>query len=177
MREFQQGNSKQPTSKRLQREERIIDAAVNILYKRIQQPIVEGEVSLTSIVDFLKILLAEEERELFIVVYMNTQLEIISVEEVFKGTLRQAHVNPREIVKSAMRINAASVILCHNHIGGNCTPSKEDQLITFRIIRALAFVDVIVNDHIIISKENYFSFEEKGLLSILKTPDLLPALC
>lgn len=170
MREFQQNNTSQLTSKRYLREERIIDAAINILYKRLQRPIVDGEMCMESIVNFLKMLLAEEEREVFIVLYMSTQLEIISVEEVFKGTLRVASVNPREIVKSAMKINAASVILCHNHTGGDCTPSKDDRLTTCRIIRALALVDVIVNDHIIISKDSYFSFEQAGLLDVLRMP-------
>lgn len=168
MRQLQQ--AEMPTSKRFQREERIIDAALNILYKRLQKPIREGETCLESMVAFLKMLVAEEEREVFIAVYLNTQLEIISVEELFKGTLREASIHPREVVRSAMRINAASVILCHNHTGGSCQPSQSDQRITRKIIRALALVDVIVNDHIIISKDNFFSFEAVGLLDVLKTP-------
>lgn len=117
-------------NKKKQREDQIIDHALEIIYKRLQRPIIEGEAHLASIVTFLKMLLAEEEREVFLAIYLNTQLEIISVEELFKGTLWESSVHPRELVKSAIKINAASVVIAHNHTGGVCRPSQSDQRIT-----------------------------------------------
>jgi DNA repair protein RadC len=89
---------------------------------------------------------------------------LIAAEELFSGTLTQTSVYPREVVKSALRHNAASVIFAHNHPSGVAEPSRADEVLTQSLKQALALVDVRVLDHFIVGQGATLSFAERGLL-------------
>jgi DNA repair protein RadC len=114
--------------------------------------------------EFLQIILAKEYRELFIVIFLDNQNGVLGYETLFQGTIDGAAVYPREIVKVVLGINAASVILAHNHPSGTAIPSEADRRVTTRIIQALDTIDVKVLDHLVVGGIEVMSFAEKGLL-------------
>lgn len=115
--------------------------------------------------DYLRLTLAERENEVFVVFYLDAQNRVIATEEAFRGTLTQTAVHPREIVKAALRHNAAGVIFSHNHPSGVCEPSRADEALTAALKQALALVDVRVLDHFIVAGvASPLSFAERGLL-------------
>lgn len=114
---------------------------------------------------YLQIHFAQQEYESFVILYLNSMNRLITVEELFRGTLSETPVYPREIVKSALRLNAGGVIFAHNHpSGGVAKPSPEDRAITKLLKQALALVDVQVLDHLIVAATSTFSFAERGYL-------------
>lgn len=113
--------------------------------------------------DYLKCKLGGLEREVFAVMFMDSRHALIEYNEMFFGTVDAASVYPREIVKQSLKVNAAAVVLAHNHPSGINEASLADKKITERIKCALALVDITVLDHIIIAKEP-LSFAETGLL-------------
>jgi DNA repair protein RadC len=113
--------------------------------------------------DFLKLRLAHLEHEVFAVLWLDNRHRFIGFEELFRGTIDGSSVHPREVVKSALRYNAAAGILAHNHPSGVSTASDADRAITRRLADALSLVDVRVLDHIIVA-EDCLSFAESGLL-------------
>lgn len=108
--------------------------------------------------------LAERGHEVFAVLFLDNRHRLIECQEMFRGTIDGASVHPREVVKEALRLNAAAVILAHNHPSGVCEPSHADQLITQRLREALALVDIRVLDHLIIAGADSLSMAERGLL-------------
>ena len=99
------------------------------------------------------------------VLWLDTQNQLIASEELFRGTLSQTSVYPREIVKQALQHNAAAVIFAHNHPSGVAEPSRADELLTSTLKQALAMVDVRVLDHFIVAGHAApLSFAERGLL-------------
>jgi DNA repair protein RadC len=118
----------------------------------------------TQVRNYLRITLAEREYEVFIVLFLDAQNRVLDCEELFRGTLTQTSVYPREIVKRALYYNAAAVIFAHNHPSGVAEPSRADELLTANLKRALALVDVKVLDHFVIGSGNVMSFAERGIL-------------
>ena len=114
--------------------------------------------------DYLRLTLRNREREIFVAVYLDAQNRVVEVEELFSGTLTQTSVYPREVVRLALRHNAAAVIFAHNHPSGLAEPSRADELLTQALKQALALVDVKVLDHFIVAGNNALSFAERGLL-------------
>lgn len=115
--------------------------------------------------DFLMLKMSELEHEVFCVLFLDAQNRLIEFEEMFRGTLTQTSVYPREVVKSALQHNAAAVIFAHNHPSGVVQQSQADESLTQHLKRALDLVDVRVLDHFIVAKTaNPLSFAEKGLL-------------
>jgi DNA repair protein RadC len=114
--------------------------------------------------DYLQLLLHNREHEVFIVVLLDAQNRVLTTEEIFRGTLTQTSVYPREIVKVALRNNAAGVIFAHNHPSGVAEPSRADEMLTVTLKHALALVDVKVLDHFIVGGGSTLSFAERGLL-------------
>jgi DNA repair protein RadC len=114
--------------------------------------------------DYLRLSLEGREHEVFVAVFLDAQNRVIVAEELFRGTLTQTSVYPREVVKSALRHNAASVIFAHNHPSGVAEASQADQALTESLKRALALVDIRVLDHFIVGRGRTFSFAERGLL-------------
>lgn len=116
--------------------------------------------------DYLRLTLARLPHEVFVAVFLTAQNRVIVVEELFRGTLTQTSVYPREIVKRALAHNAASVILAHNHPSGEPMPSHADRTLTQTLASALALVDVRVLDHFIVAPGASLSFAEQGLMSV-----------
>ena len=114
--------------------------------------------------DYLRLVLGGREHEVFVVIFLDAQHRVLSVEELFRGTLTQTSVYPREIVKAALRANAAAVIFAHNHPSGVAEPSQADELLTRQLKEALGMVDVKVLDHLIVAGRSTLSFAERGLL-------------
>lgn len=117
-----------------------------------------------AVKDYLKLHFAGREYESFVVLYVDAQHCLIDVEELFRGTLTQTPVYPREIVKSALRRNAAGVIFAHNHPSGSTEVSRADEHLTQTLKTSLALVDVRVLDHFIVATQRTASFAEMGLL-------------
>ena len=109
--------------------------------------------------------LAHEEREVFACIFLNNRNHILGFETLFYGTINAATVHIREIMKSAIRHNAAGLILAHNHPSGNVTPSHADKKLTQQIIQAMQYMDMRVLDHMIIgSNHQTYSFQEHQLI-------------
>lgn len=109
---------------------------------------------------WLQLRLARQEREMFMALYLDNQDRLLEHETMFLGSVNSTEVHPREIIKSALRHNAAAVILAHNHPSGITDASKADRNITDRIVNALNLVEVRVLDHFIIGDGNTLSFAE-----------------
>jgi len=144
-------------------EQEIINQALAILKSRLHKPdFLIREQSDTS--SYLKLKNAELEYESFDVIYLNNQHGLIKLKEMFRDTINEAKVFPREIVKAALHFNAATVILTHNHPSGKREPSEADKNITRKLAAALELVDVRVLNHIIVGWDDTFSFTQNGLL-------------
>lgn len=117
-----------------------------------------------SVRDFLRLSLAGREHEVFVAILLDSQHRVLRTEELFRGTLGQTSVYPREVVKAALAANAAAVIFAHNHPSGVAQPSRADELLTRCLKDALALVDVKVLDHFIVAGNHCLSFAERGLL-------------
>lgn len=142
----------------------IIHQALEILERRLRRP---GEAlsSPRAVRDYLRLRLAEMEREAFIVLFLDVHNRLLECAAMFFGTLTQTSVHPREVVKLAMAHNAAGVILAHNHPSGVAEQSRADEILTQAIKSALNLVDVRVCDHFIVAgAAEPLSFAEKGLL-------------
>jgi len=114
--------------------------------------------------DYLRLALGAREHEVFVALFLDAQHRVLAAEELFRGTLTQTSVYPREVVKAALRRNAAAVILAHNHPSGVAQPSQADELLTRSLADALALVEVRVLDHFIVAGNQTLSFAERGLL-------------
>ena len=113
---------------------------------------------------FLKARLEHLEHEVFCVIHLDNRNRVMEFQELFRGTVDGTSVYPREVVKEALRVNAAAIILAHNHPSGVAEPSQADERITKRLKAALELVDIRVLDHIIIGKTAHTSLAQRGLL-------------
>ena len=118
----------------------------------------------SAVRDYLRLRLAGREHEVFIVVLLDAQNRVLSFQELFRGTLTQTSVYPREVVKVALAANAGAAIFAHNHPSGCSEPSRADELLTQTLKAALALVDVKVLDHFVVAGASAISFAERGLL-------------
>lgn len=140
-----------------------IQRAILILENRLQNGI--GDEVLGSpgaVSDYLRLKLASYKYEVFAVIFLDNCHRAIEFEEMFRGTIDGASVHPREVVRSAIKHNAAAVILAHNHPSGLAEPSSADIQITQRLKDALALIDVRVLDHIIVGSHSTTSLAERG---------------
>jgi len=153
-----------PTDRPRRRGDATILRALSILNARLRTP---GEClqSPGQVRAFLMLHLAEQEREVFAALFLNSQNQLIEYQELFRGTLTQTSVYPREVVKTALRLNAGAVLFAHNHPSGLSEPSRADEVLTRSLRDALAVVDVKVLDHFIVAGRGApLSFVERGLL-------------
>jgi len=111
---------------------------------------------------FLLTKLAKREHEVFCCIFLDTRLQVIAFEEMFRGTINGASVHPREVVKRCLQHNASAVIFAHNHPSGLPEPSKADEAITTRLINALQLVEIRLLDHLVIGGSQTVSFAERG---------------
>ncbi len=143
-------------------DEQIIKAAKALLNKRFCR----GD-SLTSPNQtraWLQMQYMDLEHEVFACLFLDNQHCVIVHEVLFRGTIDGASVYPREVAKRALQVNAAAVILAHNHPSGNLDPSRTDRAITDKLEQALNLFDVRVLDHFIVSRAGSYSFAEHGLI-------------
>lgn len=145
------------------RQDRAIRYALNILLDRLREPGAALN-SPRAVRQYLALTLGERPYEVFMVLFLDAQNRVLASEEMFRGTLTQTIVHPREIVKRALHHNANSVILCHNHPSGVPDPSQADRDLTKILKTALELVDVRVQDHLIVAGDKDFSFCERGWL-------------
>jgi DNA repair protein RadC len=141
-------------------------AAIELARRSLQEKLKENA-ALTSpgaVRDYLRLRLASRKEEAFVCIWLDAQHKAIAIEEPFRGTLTQTSVYPREIVKSALRVNAAAVIFAHNHPSGVAQPSQSDELLTRNLKEALSLIEVKVLDHFIVAGNQAISFAERGLL-------------
>lgn len=117
-----------------------------------------------AVKDYLWIQLASNEHEVFIALFLDNQHRLIACIELFRGTIDQTAVYPREVVKEALRVNASAVIFSHNHPSGSPSPSEADQRLTSRLVETMRTVDIRVLDHIIVAGTETVSFAERGLI-------------
>jgi DNA repair protein RadC len=139
-----------------------IERALRILDARMRTG--EALNSPAAVRTYLRLKLAGLEHEVFVCVFLDAQNRVIQVEELFRGTLTQTSVYPREVVKAALRCNAGAAIFAHNHPSGVSEPSHADELLTTTLKTALALVDVRVLDHFVVAGAGILSFAERGLL-------------
>jgi len=114
--------------------------------------------------NYLRLTLEGLQHEVFWIVFLDAQNRVITAEEMFRGTLTQTSVYPREVVKRSLFHNAAALILAHNHPSGVAEPSRSDESLTQALKQALALVDVKILDHFVIGGGAAMSFAERGLL-------------
>jgi DNA repair protein RadC len=113
---------------------------------------------------YARLQLAQEQEEVFAVMFFNNNNQLLAFEKLFFGTINEARIYPRKIVKKALEYNAAKLIIAHNHPSGNCTPSESDKKITQELEQILRIVDIQLIDHFIVSPHEAFSFAEHCLL-------------
>lgn len=144
----------------------VLHAALELGRRMHQEELSQGDVMKTPscVRDFLGRSLSQSGHETFAVMFLDVRNRMLGYEEMFRGTLTQASVYPREVVKASLARNAAGVILAHNHPSGDPSPSGADHALTRSLQQALALVDVKVHDHFIVAGKLSYSFSEHGHL-------------
>jgi DNA repair protein RadC len=144
----------------------VVKAAVELARRLAREDLRRGN-ALTSpeaVRDYLRLSLSALPHEAFMVLFLDSQHRLLAAEELFRGTLAQTSVYPREVVKCALGHNAAAVIFAHNHPSGVAEPSRADELLTQALKQALALVDIRTLDHFVVAGSQVVSFAERGLL-------------
>lgn len=138
--------------------------AIAETYAKVHLP---KKISLTSpqkVAEYLQERIGREKKEHFLVIMLDSQNNLIDIRDISVGTLNASLVHPREVFEPAVRNLAASIILAHNHPSGDLKPSHEDLLITKKLVDSGRLLDIHVLDHIIVTKNEYASLQEQGLL-------------
>ncbi|NBQ70115.1 MAG: DNA repair protein RadC [Nitrosomonadaceae bacterium] len=140
--------------------------AKELIKRFLEEELLHGDAlnSPSAVRDYLRLSMNQREHEVFVVIFLDARNRVITTEEMFRGTLTQTSVYPREVVKAALKHNAAAVILAHNHPSGIADPSRSDRVLTDTLKQALAMVEVNVLDHLIIAGAQTLSLAEQGLL-------------
>ena len=143
-----------------------LKAGVELARRLLREEITHGNAmtSPEAVRDYLRLTLATLPHETFVAMFLDSQHRLLAAEELFRGTLAQTSVYPREIVKAALSHNAAAVIFAHNHPSGVAEPSRADELLTQSLKQALALVDIRTLDHFVVAGHRVVSFAERGLL-------------
>lgn len=140
----------------------VLELARRALAQELQQKALFD--SPKAVRDYLQLQLGARQHEVFAVLFLDSQNRLIAFEELFRGTLSQTSVYPREVVLRALHHHAASVVLAHNHPSGAAEPSRADEALTQSLKAALALVDVRVLDHFIVTRNHAASMAEMGLI-------------
>lgn len=141
-------------------------AVMELARRAVAQQLTEREVfgSPDAVKHYLQLHLARKPHEVFAVLFLDAQNRLIAMEELFRGTLTQTSVYPREVVQRALQLEAAALVLAHNHPSGMVQPSRADEALTQTLKSALALIDVRVLDHVIVAPGDALSMAERGLL-------------
>ncbi len=140
----------------------VIQRAMQILLKGLKEREVFSMP--TAVKQYLQLRFSPLDHEVFSVMFLTAHHHLIECVDMFRGTLTQTSVYPREVVKEALRLNAAAVVFCHNHPSGSAEPSRADEALTQTLKSALALVDVRVVDHIVVCRDWACSMAERGLM-------------
>ena len=140
----------------------VVEMARRALAEQIQDR--DAMSSPQAVRDYLRLSLGARPHEVFVAMFLDAQNRLLGCEELFRGTLTQTSVYPREVVKTALRYNAAGVIFAHNHPSGVAEPSRTDELLTQTLKQALLLVEIKTLDHFIVAGSKTISFAERGLL-------------
>ena len=143
-----------------------LQAALEIARRTLREKLAAGAALSApgTVRDYLRLTLHGRPHEVFVAVFLDAQHRVVACEELFRGTLTQTSVYPREVVKRALHHNAAALIFAHNHPSGVAEPSRADEALTVALKQALALVDVRVLDHFVVAGDGALSFAERGLL-------------
>jgi DNA repair protein RadC len=145
-----------------------VKAATELVRRSLAEAMAHRDVlaSPAAVRTYLRLLMARLEYEVFVVLFLDVQNRVIACEEMFRGSLTQTSVYPREVVKRTLELNAAAVILAHNHPSGCVQPSRADEVLTQTLRASLALVDARVLDHFIVAGNGneILSMAERGLL-------------
>ena len=143
-----------------------LQAVMEMARRALKEKLSNGNAlgSPSAVREFLRLKLQALPHEVFLVLFLDAQNRVIESEELFRGTLTQTSVYPREVVKRALHHNAGAVIFAHNHPSGVAEPSHADETLTQALKQALALVDVRVLDHFIVAGSGVLSFAERGLM-------------
>jgi DNA repair protein RadC len=159
---------------RRRREDAAIARAVALLEARLRRPDATALLSPDAVRTFLRLQLRDEAREWFAACWLDAQGRLLEFEVLAIGTLQQAVVHPREVVRSALALNASAVIFAHNHPSGSAEPSLSDRVLTNRLRDTLGLFEVAVHDHVVVGADGSTSFAERGLLPV-RAPWVAPA--
>lgn len=140
----------------------VMELARRALAQRLQERTVLD--SPQAVRDYWQLHLAARSHEVFAVLFLDAQYRMLAMEELFRGTLTQTSVYPREVVLRALHHQASAVVLAHNHPSGSVQPSRADEMLTQTLKSALALVDVRVVDHVIVAQGQALSMAERGLV-------------
>lgn len=143
-----------------------MSAVLELARRSLSQELMQRPVfdSPARVKDYLRLQIGTRPHEVFVVLFLDAQNRLIRCEEMFRGTLTQTSVYPREVLKRALDLGAAAVLLAHNHPSGAAEPSRADEFLTQTLNKALALIDVRVLDHLVVSQAEVVSFAERGLL-------------
>ncbi len=143
-----------------------LQAVMEMARRALEEKLKSGDAmsSPKSVRDYLRLSLQGKKHEVFVAIFLDAQNRTIATEELFKGTLTQTSVYPREVVKRALYHNSAAIIFAHNHPSGIAEPSQADEILTQSLKQALALIDVKVLDHFIVGAGTAMSFAERGLI-------------
>jgi DNA repair protein RadC len=119
---------------------------------------------MSALVEMLRASIGHKQNEILFAIFLNAKNEVLATKELGEGTVSQASAFPRKIVEEALKQKATSIILAHNHPGGVAEPSEHDESITTEIQKALALVDISLQDHIILANNEYYSFKRNNLI-------------
>lgn len=141
-------------------------AVLELARRAVAQQLQQREIfsSPGAVKQYLQLTLAGRPHEVFAVLFLDAQNRLVALEELFRGTLTQTSVYPREVVQQALHHRAAAVVLAHNHPSGTVQPSRADEALTQTLKAALALVDVRVLDHVIVAPGGALSMAEQGLI-------------
>lgn len=140
----------------------VLEIARRALAEKLEvRPVFESP---TAAQEYLQLHLGSRPHEVFAVMFLDSQNRLLAMEDMFRGTLNQATIYPREIVVRALHHHAAAVVLAHNHPSGNAEPSRADIELTRRVLTALALVDVRVLDHFVVTRDSAVSLAQEGLM-------------
>jgi DNA repair protein RadC len=141
-------------------------AVMEIARRALAEPLAAAPVfeQPQAVKDYVALHLGALPHEVFAVLFLDGQHRLLALEEMFRGTLTQTSVYPREVVKRALALNAGAAILAHNHPSGLAEPSRADEFLTGAIKSALQLVDVRLLDHLVVGRREVVSFAERGML-------------